>query len=199
MAETTQIKKEAVVTSAPAAQTAGAMKPRIMGNRGRNQNNRGGKRERRPANEDGLEKRIVSIRRVSRTFSGGKRMRLSVMLVVGDKKGKVGAAVAKGADVKTAEDKAYVKAKKNMIQVNLRGTTIPHEVTHKKGAARLFMKPAAPGTGVIAGGALRPVFELVGIKDILSKVMGSSNAITNAYAAIEALQTLKSAKKRDVK
>ncbi len=116
MAETTQTKTQGVVVKVPPASTkasapgTGEARPRIANNRNRNQNSRGGKKERRPANEDGLEKRIVSIRRVSRTFSGGKRMRLSVMLVVGDKKGKVGAAVAKGADVKTAEDKAYVKA-----------------------------------------------------------------------------------------
>ena len=152
------------------------------------------KRSRRKKNEDGLDKRIVDIRRVTRVYKGGKRMSLSVLLVVGDKKGRVGAGLAKGADVKTAEEKAYNQAKKNMIDVQLKGTTIAHEITHKMKAAKIFMKPAAPGTGVIAGGALRSVLELVGVKDILTKVIGTNNNITNVYATIEALQQLKSSK-----
>lgn len=146
-------------------------------------------------NSDGVDKKIVSIRRVSRTYSGGKRMRLSVLVVAGDKNGRVGAALAKAADVRTAEDKAFSLAKKKMVKVSLRGGTIPHQVTYKKGAARIFMKPAAPGTGVIAGGAMRAVLELVGVKDILTKVIGSSNNISNVYAAIEALQSLKPVKR----
>jgi small subunit ribosomal protein S5 len=149
-----------------------------------------GKRDR----DNEFEKRIVSIRRVARTYSGGKRMRLSVCLVVGDKKGKVGIAIAKGADVITAEAKAYNKAKKSMVQVNLVGKTVAHQIFHKKGAARIMLRPAAPGTGVIAGAALRAVLEVTGVEDILTKVIGSNNSINNAYACIEALQSLKQPK-----
>lgn len=145
------------------------------------------KRER----DNEFEKRIVSIRRVARTYSGGKRMRLSVCLVIGDKKGKVGIAIGKGADVISAEAKAYNKAKKNMVQVNLKGKTITHPIYYKKAAAKIMLRPAAPGTGVIAGSALRAVLEVVGIGDILTKVIGSNNKINNAYACIEALQSLK--------
>ena len=138
-----------------------------------------------------FDKKIISIRRVSKTYSGGKRMRLSVFLVVGDRKGKVGLGLGKGADVVSAEEKAMSHAKKHMVMIKLKGNTIAHELLYKRGAAKIFMKPAAPGTGVIASGSLRAVFEAAGIKDILSKVIGSSNSITNAYAAFEALQNLK--------
>lgn len=148
-----------------------------------------GRRPNRGADE--LEKRIVTIRRVSHTYKGGKRMSLSVLVVVGDRKGKVGAAMGKGADVKSAETKAYNKAKKSMVEIKLHNTTIPHELFHKKGAVKIFMKPAAPGTGVIAGASMRSVLELVGIKDILTKIIGAPNPITNVYATIEALQSMK--------
>lgn len=138
-----------------------------------------------------FEKKIILIRRVAKTYSGGKRMRLSVFLVAGDKKGRVGLGLGKGADVVSAEEKAFTQAKRSMITVKLKGNTIAHEMLYKKGAARIFIKPAAPGTGVIASGPLRAVFEAAGIKDILSKVIGCSNQITNAYAAFEALQKLK--------
>ena len=138
-----------------------------------------------------FDKKIILIRRVAKTYSGGKRMRLSVFLVAGDKKGRVGLGLGKGADVVSAEEKAFTQAKRNMVTVRLKGNTIAHEMTYKKGAAKIFIKPAAPGTGVIASGPLRAVFEAAGIKDILSKVIGCSNQITNAYAAFEALQKLK--------
>jgi small subunit ribosomal protein S5 len=147
---------------------------------------------RRPPREKGeFDKKIISIRRVARTYAGGKRMRLSVCLVAGDKKGRVGIGLGKGADVVTAEDKAMNQAKKNMVNVKLKGTTVMHEMFHKKGAAKIVIKPAAPGTGVIAGGALRAVLELAGVKDVLTKVLGTSNPITNAYAAVEALANQK--------
>ncbi|MEI7578716.1 MAG: 30S ribosomal protein S5 [bacterium] len=148
---------------------------------------------------DNLDRKIVSIRRVTRVYKGGKRMRLSVLLVVGDKKGRVGVGLAKGADVKAAEEKAFNKARKNIIIVPLKGTTIPHEILFKKGAAKIFLKPAAPGTGVIAGGSLRAVLELAGVQDILTKVIGSSNPISNVYATFEALQNLISRRTSNVK
>jgi len=160
----------------------------------RKQNDQGKRSSRRKrGNEDGIDKRIVSIRRVARTYSGGKRMRLSVLVVAGDKKGRVGVGLGKGADVRVAEEKAFNSAKKSLVKIQLRGVTIPHEIVYKKGAAKIFMKPATPGTGVIAGGAMRAVLEMVGIKDILTKVIGTSNNISNVYASIEALQSLKKA------
>lgn len=156
----------------------------------------GQRRERRNNNSmpEGLDKKIVSIRRVARVYKGGKRMRLSVMVVVGDKQGKIGVGIGKGADVRTAEEKATKKAQKEMIQINKKANTIAHAVTHKRGAAKVILKPAAPGTGIIAGGAVRAVVELAGIKDILSKVLGTNNKISNVYATIEALTKLKAGK-----
>ena len=150
-----------------------------------------GKRKDRTNTPSDMEKRIISIRRVTRVYSGGKRMRLSVCLVVGDRKGKVGIAMGKGADVMAAEAKAFNKAKKEMVQISLKGQTIAHAIAFKRGASRIILRPAAPGTGVIAGSALRAVLEAVGIKDILTKVIGSPNLINNAYACIEALKSIK--------
>jgi small subunit ribosomal protein S5 len=162
----------------------------------RQMSSRGPRRgERRLRNDEGLDKKIVSIRRVARTYSGGKRMRLSVLVVAGDKAGRVGVGLGKGDDVRKAEEKAFNRAKKSLVKINLKGVTIPHEITHKKGAAKIFMKPAAPGTGVIAGSALRAVLELVGVKDILTKILGTNNSISNVYAAMEALQKLKPVRK----
>lgn len=140
---------------------------------------------------DGIEKRIVSIRRVTRVYKGGKRMRLSVVVVAGDKNGKVGIGIGKGADVRTAEEKAFSHAKKHMVEVNRKGNTIPHSVLYKLGAARIFLKPAAPGTGIIAGSAVRAVVEMAGIKDVLSKTIGTNNKNSNVYATLAALQSLK--------
>ncbi len=144
--------------------------------------------------EDGFDSKIISIRRVARVYKGGKRMRLSVVVVIGDKKGRVGIGVGKGADVKSAEQKAISYAKKHLVFVNVKGNTIPHETMHKYGAAKIFMKPAAPGTGIIAGSSVRAVAELAGIKDILTKIIGTKNSITNAYAALEALTNLRSSR-----
>lgn len=141
-----------------------------------------------------FDKRIISIRRVTRVNKGGKRMRLSVCLVIGDKKGRVGIGMGKGADVRAAEEKAYNYAKKHLITVPLYKSTIPHTLTTKQGAAKIFMKPAAPGTGVVAGSSLRAVLEVAGVKNILTKIIGTNNQINNAYAAIEGLKSLKSPK-----
>ena len=161
----------------------------------RTQTRKGGKRSRgKQKNEDGLDSRIISIRRVTRVYKGGKRMRLSVVVVVGDKKGNVGIGVGKGADVKAAEEKARSYAKKHMVFVQKKGDTISHDIQYKKGAAKIFLKPAAPGTGIIAGSSVRAVVEMAGIKDILTKVLGTRNAISNAYATLEALTSLKTTK-----
>jgi len=146
-------------------------------------------KDRKPKDE--FDVRLVSIRRVAKVKVGGKRLRMSVLVVLGDRKGHVGAAIGKGRDVRDAQEKAINKAKKRMIEVPLKGQTIPHEIVVKYGAAKIFMKPAAPGTGVIAGGAIRSVVEVAGIKDILTKVLGSRNLITNVYATLEALKQLR--------
>jgi len=148
------------------------------------------RKERRKKEED-VDVRIVSIRRVAKVRSGGKRLKLSVMVVIGDKKGQVGVAIAKGKDVQSASKKAVNKAKKTMVKILLKGQTIPHEITQKFSAAKVFLKPAAPGTGVIAGKAIRAVVEAAGIKDILSKELGTKNTIPNVYATFAALKRLK--------
>lgn len=141
--------------------------------------------------ETEFDKRIIKIRRVTRVYKGGKRMNLSVFLAVGDKKGRVGLGKGKGADVRTAEEKAYNQAVRNMVMVNLKGRTIPHAVEHKYKTSKVILKPAAPGTGIVAGAAVRAVVELAGIKDILSKRFRTSNNITVAKATLEALKELK--------
>ncbi|KKQ35918.1 MAG: 30S ribosomal protein S5 [candidate division WS6 bacterium GW2011_GWA2_37_6] len=158
----------------------------VENRRGRHDRSRGRKEK-----HEELDSRIISIRRVTRVYKGGKRMRLSVVLVAGDKKGRVGMGVGKGADVKAAEGKAMAYAKKHLVMIEKRGDTIPYELFHKKGAAKIFLRPAAPGTGIIAGSAIRAVVELAGIKDILSKVIGSRSSINNAYATLEALSLLR--------
>lgn len=192
MAEEAKETKNTVVTSTNQQKpdgTGGHVKNVI---RMRQQKRRfGGKK---PREADEFEQRVVDIRRVTKVNSGSKRLRMSVLVVVGDKKGRVGIAIGRGLDVRDATAKAVKKAKKNVVFVNLKNQTIPHEIVHKYGAAKIFLKPAAPGTGVIAGSAVRSVVELVGIKDILSKSIGTNNKILNVYCTVEALQRLKSVK-----
>jgi small subunit ribosomal protein S5 len=149
--------------------------------------------DRRRNDDDGFDTKIISIRRVSRMFKGGRRMRLSVFVAIGDREGRVGVGLGKGPDVRSAQEKAFSKAKKSLVQVPLKnGNTIPHDVTHKRGAARIMLKPAAPGTGIVAGSSMRAVAEVAGIKDLLGKIMGTNNKISNAYATVEALASLRS-------
>lgn len=139
-----------------------------------------------------LEERVVVLKRVSRTQKGGRRQRLFVLAVVGDGQGHVGAGIGKAHELPDAIRKAVNKAKKNMIEVPLLGTTIPHPIIGQLGAAKVLLKPAAPGTGVVAGRAVRAVVEVAGIRDILTKCLGSTNAVNVVWATLKALSELKS-------
>lgn len=137
-----------------------------------------------------FEEITINIDRVSRTVKGGRRMRFKALVAVGNKKNKVGVGVAKGGDVTTAVQKAVRVAKKNMITFNLDEETICHEVETKTTGARVLMKPAAPGTGIIAGGVVRQIIGVTGVRNLLTKSLGSTNKVNIAYATIEALKSL---------
>lgn len=138
-----------------------------------------------------FEEKVVQVRRVTKVVTGGKRMSFRALTVVGDRKGRVGIGIGKAAEVSTAIRKGVEAAKKAMITFPLTGTTIPHEITGRLGASEVLLRPAASGRGVIAGGAVRVVLELAGIRDIVAKNIGSSSAINCAKATVEALINLK--------
>jgi len=148
------------------------------------------RREQAPAEPKQFEEITINIDRVSRVVKGGRRFRFKALVVVGDHKTKVGIGVAKGADVQAAVAKATDVAKKHLIIVAINKGTIPHDAQYKLGGADVLVKPAAPGTGIIAGGVVRSIIGVTGITDLLSKSLGSTNKVNIAYATIEALRSL---------
>lgn len=157
-----------------------------------NKYSRNGRNSRTPQEmESEFFERVVQVNRVSKKTKSGDKRGLSVLVVVGDKKGKVGVGLGKAAEVQSAVRKATAYAKKHLIDVKLKGRTIPHQVLVKFGAAKVLLKPAKVGTGVIAGGAVRIVMEAAGIHDVVSKSLGTKNKASNVYATLEALESLR--------
>ncbi|MCD4693936.1 30S ribosomal protein S5 [bacterium] len=164
--------------------------------------NRGGFRKGGPRGndrKDEFEQRILDIARVTRVMAGGKRMSFRVCVAIGDKKGRVGVGLGKGADVAIAVNKAVNRAKRDMITVSIINETIPHEIKEKHGAAQIFLKPAKAGSGVIAGGIVRVILELAGIKNISGKILGTNNKMNNAFCTLEILKNLRKVDSADSK
>lgn len=155
--------------------------------------------KRRRRNSDGqdrerseFDQKVVEVKRVTRVVAGGKRMRFRALVVIGDHKGRVGLGLRKGSDVSESVNKAVNAAKKNLVTLPLVNETIPHEMKVKYKSSVLMLKPARPGTGVIAGGAVRSVMELAGVKNVVSKMLGSNNKVNNIKAIFSAFKQMRS-------
>lgn len=140
--------------------------------------------------QSGLTESVVDVNRISKKTKGGNQVRFSALVVVGNKNGRVGAGISKARDVRSAIGKAVKFAGNHMIDVPVSGTTIPFEVTQKYGAARVLLKPAPAGSGIIAGGPMRVVLEAAGIRDAVGKILGTKNKVSNVYATLLALKTI---------
>jgi small subunit ribosomal protein S5 len=156
-------------------------------------------KRRRQSNQDGdgrqrdeFDQKVVEVKRVTRVVAGGKRMRFRALVVIGDHKGKVGMGLKKGADVMESVNKAVNQAKKNLVTLPLVNETIPHAINVKYKSSSLMLKPARPGSGIIAGGAVRQVCDLAGVKNIVSKMLGSNNKVNNVKAVFAAFQKMRS-------
>jgi len=163
-----------------------------------NTQGQGQRRQRRPGPREShgradteFEQSIIDIARVTRVMAGGKRMRFRACVVLGDRKGRVGMGTGKGADVTLAVNKASTRAKKNLIVVPIINETIPHRIDAKFGAAKVMIKPAPKGTGIMAGGATRIILDLAGVSNVVAKILGSNNKINNVSATLKALSQLK--------
>jgi small subunit ribosomal protein S5 len=147
-------------------------------------------RRNREEDREELDERVIDITRVAKVVKGGRRFAFRAVVVVGDNRGQVGIGVGKARGVPDSIRKASERARRNMRSVNLTGTTVPHEVVGRRGGASVLIKPASPGTGVIAGGGVRAVLEAAGVRDILSKSQGSANILNVAHATVDALEQL---------
>lgn len=142
---------------------------------------------------------VVQINRISKKTKGGNQIRFSALVVIGDKKGRVGIGLSKAGDVRNAIQKAISAAKRKLVTVPIKGTTIPYSVKEKFSAAKVILKPAPPGSGIIAGGPMRVVLDAAGIKDASGKILGTKNKISNVYATLKALETISALVKRKEK
>ena len=165
-----------------------------QGNTNSNRRNQRSRRRNRDSDETPLIENVIKVRRVSKTVKGGRHLSFNVMVAVGDGAGKVGIALASASAVPDAVQRAVKYAKNKMFDIKLKDTTLPHESIVKFRSSKVMLKPASPGTGLIAGGGVRAVLEAVGVRDVVSKTFGSTNAINVVYATMAALKNMKNPK-----